>query len=216
MTRHRVTVAIVVLLVASGCSGLPETESDTTTTLDGRSLDGSEVTVVHVIDGDTMDVRFENGTTIRVRLLGVDSPETHSDVSPEDWEGVPDSPAGRECLREWGDRASTFATEELDGRSVTLVIDTESDVRGGYGRLLAYLAYEDTTFNERLLETGHARLYDSVFSKRDEFAAIEQAAAANETGAWSCRTPTEYADGGGSAPIENAHLPMSLDTTMRI
>jgi micrococcal nuclease len=31
--------------------------------------------VVRVIDGDTVDVRFDNGTRERLRLIGMDSPE---------------------------------------------------------------------------------------------------------------------------------------------
>ena len=198
----RTLLAITVLLVASGCTGLPIPAPGGQDDGPAPAIDGSEVTVVRVVDGDTMDVEFENGSTERVRLLGVDTPEVYTAVSTDEWEGVPDTPAGRACLENWGDRASTYATEELAGQTVTLVIDPESDVRGSYGRLLAYLEYDGTTFNHRLLETGHARMYDSTFSKRDEFAAIERVAMESETGAWTCRTPTEGGDGGdGDAPL---------------
>lgn len=186
--KRRIPLAVIVLLLATGCTGLPvpgPSTLDATTAADGR-----DVTVVRVIDGDTMDIRYENGTTDRVRLLGVDTPETHTAVSPGEWEGVPDTPAGRACLENWGERASQYATAELDGRTVTLVIDPDSDVRGDYGRLLAYLVYDGSSFNRRLLETGHSRMYDSQFSKHDEFVALERAAMKNETGVWTCRTPT--------------------------
>lgn len=192
---RRTVLAIALLLVVSGCTGLPIPAPGDQDSGPAPAINGSEVTVVRVIDGDTMDVEFANGSTERVRLLGVDTPEVYTQVSPEEWAGVPDTPAGRACLENWGDRASQYATEELAGETVTLVVDPKSDVRGSYGRLLAYLAYDGTTFNQRLLETGHARMYDSRFSRRDEFAAIERAAMENETGAWSCRSPTEGADG---------------------
>lgn len=183
----RPLLAVLLLLVAAGCAGLPTPGTpDAASTGDGRA-----VTVVHVVDGDTMDVRFADGTEDRVRLLGVDAPESHADVSPGEWEGVPDTPQGRECLRAWGDHASEFATRELEGRTVMFVADPESDARGGYGRLLGYLAYGDTTLNHRLLETGHARLYDTDFSQRDAFAALERDAQSTDRGAWTCRTPTD-------------------------
>lgn len=201
--RSLPALALVALLVVAGCTAVPG-PSDVGTTTTSSLTDGTQVTVVRVVDGDTMDVRYENGTTERVRLLGVDTPETHGDVTPAEWEGVPDSPAGRACLESWGTRASDFATRELAGRTVTLVIDPESETRGGYDRLLGYLAYDDTTFNRRLLETGHARLYDTQFSKRDEYAAIERTAMEQETGAWTCRTPSGYerrAESGSGNPV---------------
>lgn len=208
--KLRTLLALTTLLVAAGCTGIPGTgptsspETSTPTTTNTAPPGGTEVTVVRVIDGDTMDVAYANGTTERIRLLGVDTPETHASVSPGEWEGVPDSSAGRQCLATWGDRAKQYATQELAGEQVTLVLDPESDTRGGYGRLLGYLAYNGSTFNRRLLETGHSRMYDSQFSLRDEYAAIERAAMANETGAWTCRTPSspesgdDSTDGSGS------------------
>lgn len=203
--NRRTLLAVIFVLAVTGCSALPVPGPGDQDHSPAPAINGSEVTVVRVIDGDTMDVEFANGSTERVRLLGVDTPEVYTAVSPDEWEGVPDTPEGRACLETWGDRASQFATEELAGKTVTLIIDPESDVRGSYGRLLAYLAYDDTTFNHRLLETGHARMYDSQFSKRDEFAAIERAAMDDDTGAWTCRTPTEGGDTsddtGGDAPL---------------
>jgi len=107
-------------------------------------------------------------------------------VSPDEFEGVPDTEAGRACLRSWGERASEFATERLAGASVTVTTDSEADRRGGYDRLLAYVTVEGESFNRALLEDGYARLYDTQFSKRDAFAAAEQRARENGTGLWSC------------------------------
>jgi micrococcal nuclease len=175
---NRRALAVVVLVALAGCSGSllgPETTPDERT-----------ATVVHVVDGDTLDVRFADGSEDRVRLLGVDTPEVHEGVSPDEFEGVPDTEAGRACLRSWGERASEFATERLAGASVTVTTDSEADRRGGYDRLLAYVTVEGESFNRALLEDGYARLYDTQFSKRDAFAAAEQRARENGTGLWSC------------------------------
>lgn len=45
-------------------------------------------TVTETIDGDTIEVRFADGTTGTVRLLGVDTPETYGDMNPSEFPGV--------------------------------------------------------------------------------------------------------------------------------
>ncbi|MFB6269919.1 MAG: thermonuclease family protein [Halobacterium sp.] len=143
-------------------------------------------TVVHVVDGDTVDVQFTDGTEERVRLLGVDTPEVHGDVSPGEFEGVPDTEAGRACLRTWGERASDYAVERLDGQTVTVEFDPVSDRRGGYDRLLAYVVVGNESFNRALVARGYARLYDTEFTQRDAYARLERQARQNDTGLWSC------------------------------
>lgn len=76
--------------------------------------------VERVVDGDTIEARID-GEAERVRLIGVDTPET---VRP----GAP-----VEC---YGPRASRFAKRLLEGRRVRLVFGAER--RDRYGRLLAY------------------------------------------------------------------------------
>lgn len=178
MTRRLVLVLVVALAASAGCIG-PLAGDD-------AGADSRSATVVHVVDGDTVDVRFADGTEERVRLLGVDTPEVHTDVSPGEFEGVPDTEAGRSCLRSWGERASAYATDRLAGASVTIEFDAESDRRGGYDRLLAYVTVDNESFNRALLAEGYARLYDSELTERDDYAAVERRARANATGLWAC------------------------------
>jgi micrococcal nuclease len=187
---NRATLVVAALVLLAGCT--------VNVSLDGQTTEPSPeevrtATVVHVVDGDTIDVEFADGTEERVRLLGVDTPETRTDVSPGEFEGVPDTEEGRSCLRTWGERASEFTTERLAGETLTITVDAESDRRGGYGRLLAYVTVGENTsdaesFNHDLLEQGYARLYDSEFTRNDEFAATEIQVRANRTGLWECRT----------------------------
>ncbi|MCG1003089.1 MULTISPECIES: thermonuclease family protein [Halobacterium] len=179
MTRRALLVLAVVALAASaGCIGA--------LTTDQQPAESRNATVVHVVDGDTVDVRFADGSEERVRLLGVDTPEVHTDVSPGEFEGVPDTEAGRSCLRSWGERASEYAIDRLAGESVTVEFDAESDRRGGYDRLLAYVVVGNESFNRALLADGYARLYDSEFTQRDDYAAVERRARENTTGLWAC------------------------------
>jgi micrococcal nuclease len=116
-----------------------------------------EVTVVEVVDGDTIDVRLQNGSGDTVRLLGVDTPEVHAENDPAEFRGVPETEAGRNCLRGRGERASEHATEELVGETVLLSFDDTEPRRGYYGRLLAYVHVDGDSFNDGLITSGLAR-----------------------------------------------------------
>jgi micrococcal nuclease len=109
----------------------------------GAARSGSDsptVRVVAVVDGDTIDVAWA-GRGERVRLLGVDTPETVD----------PDRPVG--C---YGPEAAAFTRQRLQGRTVRLRFDRER--RDRFGRLLAYVDVDGRRFNDELLAGGYARL----------------------------------------------------------
>ena len=191
--QHRRVVsvlAIITVVALAGCSGiapLPTPDAGPTTeptaTAEGPSWN---VTVTRVIDGDTVEIRYTNATTETVRLLGVDTPETPPNtVSPGEFEGIPDSEAGQGHLISWGENATEFAERKRAGKEVRLVVDPESDRRGGYGRLLGYLYVDGENFNSLLLSGGYARLYESEFRLRDSFATTEATAQQERVGLWN-------------------------------
>lgn len=97
--------------------------------------------VVDVLDGDTIVVRRAGGHDETIRLLGIDTPETHH----------PTKPVG--C---YGPEASAFTSRQLFGQVVTLEDDVERhDI---YGRRLAYVYLHGARFNDELLRRGYARL----------------------------------------------------------
>ncbi|WP_231189016.1 thermonuclease family protein [Haladaptatus sp. DYF46] len=161
-----------------------------------------------------MEVEFPNGETDTLRLLGVDTPETTlSRVNPDEFEGIPDSTAGRDHLYEWGEWASQFATDELDGKTVQIETDPEADRRGTFGRLLVYIYVDGENFNRQLLTNGYARLYESSFSKRSDFETAEANAQQNEVGLWdfdeptSTPEPTPSATEMTEAPSDSVDIP---------
>lgn len=121
----------------------------------GMSL--QKATVTDVVDGDTMDIRYSEGEADKLRLMG-DTPEKYGNVNPDEFEGVPNTSTDRECLKSWAYNASSYA-ERLDGENVTLKRDGAQDLRGDYGRLLAYIYTNETSssFNYRLVKNGYAR-----------------------------------------------------------
>jgi len=181
--RRSVLLAVLaLLLVSAGCVTIGPQPAATG--------DGRAATVTHVVDGDTVDVRFADGSTDTVRLLGVDSPETHGQNHPAEFEGVPDTDAGRRCLADAGTDATAFTARALSGGTARIVVDETADRRDEYGRLLAYVVVANgTNLNYRLVATGNARVYDSTFAQSDRFYAAEARAQARRLGLWECRAP---------------------------
>jgi endonuclease YncB( thermonuclease family) len=154
--------------------GLPGLETDGRFEVrDLARYHGQRFSVVHVIDGDTLelDARDAGSPATRVRLLGIDAPEATSR----------DAPAMFYARR---------ATERLrilaNGRQVTVYLDEAGRHRGRYGRLLAYLEMPDGRFlNEVLLAEGCAyadrRFRHSYYQK---YRQLEATARAMGQGLW--------------------------------
>ncbi|WP_049891127.1 thermonuclease family protein [Methanohalobium evestigatum] len=179
MTENQLKLIIItVCLLLINLSGCIDTDNDS-----AESNDTNLVTVTKVVDGDTIDIRYSNGTTERIRLLGVDTPETHTDNEPEDFEGIDNA----SYLHEWGLKASDYTSDILKGNKVRLEYDDISDRRGYYGRLLAYVFLQnDTMYNRMLIKNGYARVYDEAeIEYMDEFLELEQEAKVKQIGLWS-------------------------------
>jgi micrococcal nuclease len=101
----------------------------------------NEGIVEGVVDGDTIDIAI-GGRDERVRLIGLDTPETHVDNGPP------------EC---YGPEAAAFTAALLPaGTAVRLERDVVG--RDDYGRLLAYVYPHDdaVSVNETILRQGYA------------------------------------------------------------
>ncbi|MEI6199502.1 MAG: thermonuclease family protein [Actinomycetota bacterium] len=131
--------------------------------------------ITHVIDGDTVDVRF-TGTTEKIRLIGVDTPETKH----------PTKPVG--C---WGPEASAHTTALLPvGTDVYVVRDVEA--RDKYKRLLAYVYRSvDNLFVNYELVAGGWGVPLSIAPNtafETDFAAAANSAQQGKLGLWAhCR-----------------------------
>ncbi len=129
--------------------------------------------VVRVIDGDTLDIDCPDAMSphTRVRLWGVDTPET---VKPE-------SP-----VEHFGPQASQFTRATVGGRSVTLELEPRH-TRDAHGRLLAYVFLEDGRMLNRMLVAEGYGYADPRFQHRcaDEFARLQRHAMRESLGLWA-------------------------------
>lgn len=162
---HRVTCAAIAAAVAT-----PLFVSAPTV---GAQPVSTTAVVLEVVDGDTIDIRDDNRGHLRVRVLGIDSPETKK----------PGSSVG--C---WGPEATEFAKSTLLGQRVALVTDPTQDRTDRYGRTLAYLIRADGwDYSVEAARAGAARsyVYGGVpVSHHDAIAAAEADARAALRGLW--------------------------------
>lgn len=111
-------------LGACGGGGASNARARATPRSDASASGPGAATVVSVVDGDTVRVRFPGrSATESVRLIGIDTPETHG-------------PGGlRECF---GAEASAH-TSALLGEGEVVRLERDVEARDRYGRLLAYV-----------------------------------------------------------------------------
>ncbi|PIR49618.1 hypothetical protein COU79_03865 [Candidatus Peregrinibacteria bacterium CG10_big_fil_rev_8_21_14_0_10_54_7] len=157
--------------------------------------------VTNVVDGDTVDIvltdidhldripdalrrqwlgiQSQKNPSIRVRLIGIDTPETVHPSKP---------------VEEYGKQASEFTRALLQGKNVELEFDAE--LYDKYERLLAYVFTEDGTMAQaELLRRGLAYAYLRFpFARKDEFFAYEQGARQAQLGLWSNEAAREIID----------------------
>ncbi|SIR82172.1 micrococcal nuclease [Haladaptatus litoreus] len=199
-------LVVVSAVVLAGCSSVPSPTTQTNTPADetdeagaGETIAGETtgeawtVTITRIVDGDTVEFEYRNGTQETARLLGVDTPEVHTANDPEEFEGVSNDESGATCLRDWGHKASEFARSELADEQVTISFDPNEGPRDRYDRLLVYIHDDGKSFNYQLVKQGYARVYDSEFEQRERFYSAESEAQQGNVGLWECR------DGSGSS-----------------
>ena len=142
--------------------------------------------VVKVVDGDTVYVVAENGTEYKLRLLGVDTPETYRKNSPNEYMMAD----GRYIsnityLKMWGIYAKDYAKKELDGKKVIVVFDRKAPKKDKYHRYLTYVFVDGENFNENLIKYGYARVYVSNFELKEKFLEEEKYAKEHRIGMWN-------------------------------
>lgn len=182
---RKLIIGLVFIYLLSGCQYLSPRDSSIVTPQAGlKEIAGKNQSrqtpvikklsfnIVKVVDGDTIDVTI-NGQTERVRLIGMDTPET---VDP------------RKPVQCFGIEASNKAKEILTGQKVYLEADETQGERDKYDRLLRYVFLEDgTNFNEMMISKGYAHeyTYNFPYKYQSDFKAAEKQAMKLKKGLWA-------------------------------
>jgi micrococcal nuclease len=130
------------------------------------------VTIVRVVDGDTVVAHLPGGDE-KIRLIGIDTPET---VDP------------RKPVQCYGPEASA-RTKQLLPKGTAIRMERDAEARDRYGRLLAYVyrAGDGTFVNLALATEGfaHPLTIAPNVAYADRFAAAVADARAAGRGLWS-------------------------------
>jgi len=192
-------VAAVFLLVLSRVSAAPVSEAPTSPPpvlrgssdlkvspeyrgdLEGYSPSGDSTStnafVMRAVDGDTLEATLDDGTVAKIRLLGVNTPESVDPRRPV------------ECF---GKEASKHMAVLVAGKRVLLAADPQADEVDKYGRLLRNVFLDDgTDVNASLIRDGYAYAYLGFplnKQRKIELARLQDEAKMAERGLWNPET----------------------------
>ena len=114
--------------------------------------------VLKIVDGDTIDVvidlGFDISFTSRVRLAGIDTPESRTTDAREKILGV---------------EVKEYLKKALDGATDIVIRTEKADSSEKYGRILGWLFVNKQTgsLNMELVNKGYAWSYDGGTKKKD-------------------------------------------------
>lgn len=161
----RLFIVVAVCLVVASCGAIKM----------GSSVappDKDQVKVARVVDGDTIKVMI-GGEEKSVRLIGIDTPETHKP-------GVKVECGGREA-------SANMTRLAPAGSPATLTYDPTQDKVDRYGRLLAYVSVKHRTLQLEQVYAGWAEVYvygGKPFKRVESFRRAEGVAQRAHRGVW--------------------------------
>ncbi len=176
--KHPILNLLVVVILALGAYWGQSSWKQSSAPPAATGSTSEELTLVErVVDGDTLVISGGD----RVRLIGVDTPETkHPNKPPE--------PFGQEAYE--------FTRRVAEGKRVQLRFDP-GETKDRYGRTLAYVYVDGEFLNEQLIREGLARALTSYpFSAdmKQVFRTAEAQAKSQKRGIWSL--PRQQTDVG--------------------
>ena len=142
------------------------------------SLNPGTYRVKHVVDGDTLvldgsALGADRDVRPKIRLLGVDTPETVKRNHP---------------VEPFGPEASAYTKKRIAENQNVVRLEFDRNPTDKYGRFLAYVWLGDSLLNEELLFHGLARTTPEFTTRRDaQFSRAEQEAKRQRKGIWGMK-----------------------------
>jgi len=175
--------AITILLITIFTLSIIKTGIDINPAKQENKTQNFTAKTIEVVDGDTIDIN-RNGVEDTVRILGIDTPETRGQNTPNEF-GLKNTSKNRKCLRHIGEKATQLAKQKTFEKQIKIITDPKSDRRGNYGRLLAYIQYNQTSLGQKMLKKGYARVYNSTFTQKQKYRTLETESRQKQTGIWN-------------------------------
>ncbi len=163
---------VIMVIIASLFELKPGTVFDIGLPQETQNTVGTYYKVTKVTDGDTIHINM-NGTDERVRLIGINTPETVDPNRPT------------QCF---GKEASDRMKDLASGKIVRLEYDDSQSLRDTYDRLLAYVYLEDgQMLNRKMVAEGYAYEYTYMipYKYQREFRDLQKLAQSSKRGLWS-------------------------------
>ena len=123
--------------------------------------------LIKVIDGDTLTIANADNKIVKIRLYGIDAPETK---------------------QEFGANSKEFLSNRIKGKEITVnVIDIDR-----YKRSLGRVFIDDLDINKEMVENGYAWVYPQYIKlpEKSEWENLQSIAKADKKGLWQEDNPT--------------------------
>ena len=141
--------------------------------------------VTRVVDGDTVDADIDLGFSMvykeRIRLMGIDTPESRTRNKKEKALGLASKYRITEILK---------SASDIEGKrgKKQIFLQTSKEGKGKFGRILGTLWVNGQSVNQMLMDENHARVYYGG-NKGDLGPWVKE-----EDGAWYRWTADGYVD----------------------
>jgi len=142
-------------------------------------------TVTKVSDGDTIHLTTPEQTKLKVRLYGIDAPETDKINNHTGQVNIPGQP--------YGDESWKALENKVMGKQVKLnILDIDK-----YRRMVGMIYLNDRNINLEMVREGYAEAFIEYLKEpyRSEFLKVEQESRSMKKGIWSLPTyerPREF------------------------
>jgi micrococcal nuclease len=165
--------AVLALAVLRWLTGAPPDDAPVGGRITG-SLKPGMYQIERVVDGDTLILRDRR---LRVRLQGIDTPETVKEDSP---------------VEPWGPEASAFTKRFVSDANGMVRVEIDGEPLDQHGRHLAFMWHGKRLLNEELVREGLARAtlqYDFSERKKERLRSAQREARRASRGIWSDDRP---------------------------